>query len=163
MSNATYTVRTISVEHVTINSPKAFENVRAKLLSLAPRIDDGIFVLLRYGESGRALQELEACPALSIFAQRDHGALLAVAGLQRRSIQYDIGNPLTASKMTRHQLSAGLYAPIRVLLSENSDGRVAFEYDRPASVFGQFGSDKVDEVALQLDRDLRALLEKAAS
>jgi len=41
---------------------------------------------------------------------------LAVAGLTRQSIQYDIGNPLTASKMTRHQLSAGLYAPIRVLL-----------------------------------------------
>jgi uncharacterized protein (DUF302 family) len=163
MSNATYSVRTIPIEHVTINSPNSFESVRAKLSSLAPRIDDGIFVLLRYGESGRALQELEACPALSIFAQRDHGALLAVAGLQRRSIQYDIGNPLTASKMTRHQLSAGLYAPIRVLLSENSHGQVAFEYDRPASVFGQFESDKVDEVALRLDRDLRALLEEAAS
>jgi uncharacterized protein (DUF302 family) len=163
MSNATYSVRSIPIEHVTINSPNSFESVQAKLSSLAPRIDDGIFVLLRYGESGRALQELEACPALSIFAQRDHGALLAVVGLQRRSIQYDIGNPLTASKMTRHQLSAGLYAPIRVLLSENSDGQVAFEYDRPASVFGQFESDKVDEVALQLDRDLRALLEEAAS
>jgi hypothetical protein len=34
--------------------------------------------------------------------------------------------------MTRHQLSAALYAPIRVLLRENSDGAVAFEYDRPA-------------------------------
>ena len=163
MSKATYSVRTISVEHVTIKSANLFENVRAKLSSLAPRIDDGIFVLLRYRESKRALQELEACPALSIFAQRDHGALLAVAGLQRRSIPYDIGNPLTASKMTRHQLSAGLYAPVRVLLREDTDGQVAFEYDRPSFVFGQFGSDKVDEVALQLDLDLRALLEEAAS
>lgn len=163
MSNATYSARTISVEHVTISSAKPFENVRTKLSSLAPRIDDGIFVLLRFGESRRALLELERCPALSIFAQRDHGALLAVAGLQRRSIQYDIGNPLTASKMTRHRLSAGLYAPIRVLLREDADGEVAFEYDRPAFVFGQFASDEVDEVALQLDRDLRALLEEAAS
>ncbi len=46
--------------------------------------------------------------------------------------------------MTRHQLSAGLYAPIRVLLREDGDGAVAFEYDRPASVFGQFGNDDVD-------------------
>lgn len=154
--------RTIPVEHVTIGSTKPFEEVRASLLVLAPRIDDGIFTLLRYGESERALQELEACPPLMIFGQRDHGALLAVAGLKRRSVQYDIGNPLTASKMTRHRLPAGLYAPIRVLLREDEDGGVAFEYDRPASVFGQFGNNEVDAVAQQLDRDLRALLEAAA-
>lgn len=154
--------RTIPVEHVTIGSTKPFEEVQASLLVLAPRIDDGIFTLLRYGESERALQELEACPPLMIFGQRDHGALLAVAGLKRRSVQYDIGNPLTASKMTRHRLPAGLYAPIRVLLREDEDGGVAFEYDRPASVFGQFGNNEVDAVAQQLDRDLRALLEAAA-
>jgi len=137
--------------------------VRTKLGTLAPRIDDGIFTLLRYGESTRALRELEASPPLTIFGQRDHGALLAVAGLTRRSIQYDIGNPLTASKMTRRELSAELYAPIRVLLREDDDGSAAFEYDRPASVFGQFGSDDVDVVAQKLDRDLQSLLESAAT
>ncbi|MFS8981175.1 DUF302 domain-containing protein (plasmid) [Cupriavidus necator] len=163
MANALYSTRTISIEHVTIKSIKPFEEVRAKLVALAPRIDDGIFTLLRYSESTRALRELEACPPLTIFGQRDHGALLAIAGLTRRSIQYDIGNPLTASKMTRHQLSAGLYAPIRVLLREDGDGGVGFEYDRPASVFGQFGSEEVNTVAHQLDRDLQALLEAAAN
>lgn len=163
MANAAHSTRTISVDHVTIGSNKPFENVRAKLETLVPRIDDGIFTLLRYGESGRALRQLEASPPLSIFGQRDHGALLSIAGLRRRAIQYDIGNPLTASKMTRHQLSAGLYAPIRVLLREDGDGVVAFEYDRPASVFGQFGDDEVDAVAQQLDRDLQAVLEAAAT
>ena len=163
MTNALYSTGTISVEHVTISSTKSFEDVQARLVVLAPRIDDGIFTLLRYGESKRALQELETCPPLTIFGQRDHGALLAISGLTRRSIQYDIGNPLTASKMTRHRLSAGLYAPIRVLLREDDDGGVAFEYDRPVSVFGQFGNEEVDAVAQQLDRDLRALLEAAAT
>jgi hypothetical protein len=65
--------------------------------------------------------------------------------------------------MTRHQISAGLYAPIRVLLREDSDGGVAFEYDRPASVFGQFGNEEVDMVARQLDQDLQSVLEEAAS
>lgn len=163
MTNTATSTRSITVEHVTISSNKSFEDVRAQLAILAPRIDDGIFTLLRYGESIRALRELEACPPLSIFGQRDHGALLAIAGLTRRSIQYDIGNPLTASNMTRHQLSAGLYAPIRVLLRETSDGNVAFEYDRPTSVFGQLGNDEVNAVAQQLDRNLRALLEAAAT
>jgi uncharacterized protein (DUF302 family) len=163
MTNALHSTRTISIEHVTIRSAKPFEEVRARLVTLAPRIDDGIFTLLRYGESTRALRELEACPPLTIFGQRDHGALVAIAGLTQRSIQYDIGNPLTASKMTRHQLSAGLYAPIRVLLREDGDGGVGFEYDRPSSVFGQFGSEEVNAVARQLDRDLQALLEAAAN
>lgn len=163
MTHATVSARSISVEHVTIRSSHPFEAVRARLEALVPRIDDGIFTLLRYGESERARRELEASAPLSIFGQRDHGALLAVAGQRRRAVQYDIGNPLTASKMTRHRLSAALYAPIRVLLREDGDGGAAFEYDRPASVFGQFGDDQVDAVALQLDHDLQAVLEAAAT
>jgi hypothetical protein len=163
MTHQGYSQQTVPVDHVTIGSSHAFDRVRTKLEGLLPRIDDGIFTLLRYGEAERALRELQASPPLMIFGFRDHGALLAIARLQRRSVQYDIGNPLTASRMTRHQISAGLYAPIRVLLREDSESRVAFEYDRPASVFGQFGDPAVDLVAQQLDRDLRTVLEEAAS
>ncbi len=78
-TTAANSTRSISVEHVTIGSNKPFEDVRAKLETLVPRIDDGIFTLLRYGESERARRELEACPRLSIFGQRNHGALLSIA------------------------------------------------------------------------------------
>jgi uncharacterized protein (DUF302 family) len=64
--------------------------------------------------------------------------------------------------MTRHRLSAGLYAPIRVLLREDSDGSVAFEYDRPVSVFGQFGDEKVNAVAVELDEELQSTLQEVA-
>ncbi|NKK73870.1 DUF302 domain-containing protein [Rhizobium leguminosarum bv. viciae] len=154
-------IKKISIEHVTIRSGREFNPVKAKLESIIPRIDDGIFTLLRYRQTQRALQELEALPALSIFGFRDHGALLQVAGLRRQSIQYDIGNPLTASKMTRHRIAAGLYAPVRVLLLEGAD-RVAFEYDRPITTFGHLGDPHVDEVAQKLDQDLMAPLEEAA-
>jgi len=154
---------TISIEHVTIASQKSFESVKAALERLVPRIDDGIFVLLRDGEAERARREMEQAPTLSIFGFRDHGALLKIQGLQQKAIQYDIGNPLTASRMTEHQLSAALYAPIRVLLRESPDeGVVAFEYDRPASVFGQFDNADVNKVAQELDLHLQAVLQKAA-
>jgi uncharacterized protein (DUF302 family) len=65
--------------------------------------------------------------------------------------------------MTRHKLSAGLYAPIRVLLREEANGAVAFEYDRPISTFGQLYDRTVDEVARQLDHDLQAVLAAAAA
>ena len=153
----------VTVEHVTIRSANTFAAVRAALEMLVPRLDDGYATLLRFGLPDRARQELEAAATLSIFAYRDHGGLLAIAGLQRQAVQYDIGNPLTASLMTRHKLSAALYAPIRVLLRESPEGEVAFEYDRPASTFGQFGDESVDIVARKLDENLENVLRKAAA
>ena len=153
----------VTVEHITIRSSNTFAAVRETLEALVPRLDDGFLTLFRFGLIDRARQELEAAAILSIFGSRDHGALLAIAGLKRRAIQYDIGNPLTASLMTRHNISAGLYAPIRVLLRESPEGEVAFEYDRPVSTFGQFGNERVDIVARKLDKDLENVLRKAAS
>jgi uncharacterized protein (DUF302 family) len=163
MVSSNTSVKKINVEHVTIRSNNSFAAVKANLESLVPALDDGFWTLLRFGLADRAREELEAAPTLSIFGSRDHGALLAIAGLKRRAIQYDIGNPLTASQMTRHNISAGLYAPIRVLLLENPDGGVAFEYDRPISTFGQFGDESVDIVARKLDESLLHVLQKAAS
>jgi uncharacterized protein (DUF302 family) len=146
MINSNTSAEKVTVEHVTIRSSNTFGVARKTLEALVPCLDDGS--LLRFGLIDRARQELEAAATLSIFGNRDHGALLAIAGLKQRAIQYDIGNPLTASLMTRHKISAGLYAPIRVLLRESPEGEVAFEYDRPVSTFGQFADDRVDIVAL---------------
>jgi uncharacterized protein (DUF302 family) len=156
-------VEKVTIEHVTIRSSNSFAEVRASLEALVPQLDDGFLTLLRFGLIDRARQELEAAATLSIFGNRDHGGLLAIAGLKGRAIQYDIGNPLTASLMTRHNVSAGLYAPIRVLLRESSGGEVAFEYDRPVSTFGQFGDERVDAVARKLDENLENILRKAAN
>ena len=156
-------VEKVTIEHVTIRSGKTFAVVRTALEALVPRLDDGFWTLLRFGLTDRARQELEAAATLSIFGSRDHGALLAIAGLKQQAIQYDIGNPLTASLMTRHKISAALYAPVRVLLLESSEGGVAFEYDRPASTFGQFGDERVNGVARGLDENLQNVLQKAAN
>jgi uncharacterized protein (DUF302 family) len=155
--------RTIQVEHIKIESRKSFSDVKTALESLVPPLDARIFVLLQYGESDRARKELERGPELSIFHSRDHGGLLQITGQPRKAVQYDIGNPLTATRMTQHQLPASLYAPLRVVLYENEAGRATFEYDRPSSLFGQFGDQRVTAVARELDASLERVLVKAAS
>jgi hypothetical protein len=85
-----------------------------------------------------------------------------IAGGTRNARQYDIGNPLTASKMTRHQLPAALYAPLRVVLYEDDNGRGIFEYDKPSSFFGQFGDERVTQVGRYLDETREAALRRAA-
>lgn len=152
----------VEVEHIKIESTKSFAAAKAELERLLPELDPGIFVLLRYGESDRARRELEKGPELSRFLSRDHGGLLQIAGQQRKAVQYDIGNPLTASRMTRHQLPAALYAPFRVVLYEDDLGHAAFEYDRPSSLFGQFNDEHVTSVARELDTAIERVLLQAS-
>jgi hypothetical protein len=65
--------------------------------------------------------------------------------------------------MTRHQLAAALYAPLRVVLFEDEQGRGIFEYDRPSSLFGQYGDGRVTEVGRYLDATLEADLRNATA
>ncbi|TXM66158.1 DUF302 domain-containing protein [Methylobacterium sp. WL120] len=153
----------VTVEHVTLRSAKPFAAVREALEAAVPPLDHAYAALLRDGHVDAARDLLERQAPLSIFGARDHGGLLLTAGLARKAIQYDIGNPLTAARMTRHVLSAALYAPIRVLLREDTEGGVAFEYDRPVTTFGQFGTPEVDGVAADLDDQLRSVLAAAAA
>jgi uncharacterized protein (DUF302 family) len=156
------TSQMIAVEHIRILSPRPFAEVRRKLEGTVPKLDTGIAEVLRSGDQERAKIYEDHGPRLSIFGERDHGALLQIAGRRRNAVQYEIGNPLTASKMTRHQLPAALYAPLRVVLFEDEQGRGIFEYDRPSSFFGQYGDEGVTEVGRYLDATLEAVLRKAA-
>jgi len=154
--------QTIAVEHIRISSEQPFTKVRSKLEATVAKLDTGIAEALNSGDQKRAKDYEDSGPKLSIFGERDHGALLQIAGKRRNAVQYDIGNPLTASKMTRHQLAAALYAPLRVVLFEDEQGKGVFEYDKPSSFFGQFGDEQVTEVGRYLDATLEAALRNAA-
>jgi hypothetical protein len=45
-----------------------------------------------------------------------------------------------------------------VLFYEDEEGKPCVEYDRPSSLFGQFGKGKVTEVAAMRDRKLEQLV-----
>jgi uncharacterized protein (DUF302 family) len=161
LADVAVTQRVLQVEHVTMKTTKKFAEVEAALERNVPQLDPAIAAALANGDEQRAT-ELEQGAPLFIFLKRDHGALLQVTGRPRRALQYEIGNPHTASKMTRHRLPAGLYAPLRVFLYEDETGGSIFEYDRPSSLFGQFGDERVAEVGRYLDAALESVLRNAA-
>ena len=94
-------------------SRPAKSNRCKSLASIRCKLDTGIAEALRSGDQKRAKDCEDNGPRLSIFGERDHGALLQIAGSSRNAMQYEVGNPLTASMMTRHLLPAALYAPLR--------------------------------------------------
>ena len=152
---------TIEVAHVVIESSKPFAEARKALEASIPALDAEIGVLLGDGLTDRLRQRLESGAELSIFLTFNHGALLRLYGQDRQAMQYLIGNPLTASKMTRYNVAAALYAPLRVVLYETDSGS-RFEYDLPSSLFGQFGDERITEVARGLDVSLGRALSAAA-
>ena len=72
-----------------------------------------------------------------------------------------MGNPLIALQMTQHDIRASLYAPLRVLIYEDESGKTWLGYDKPSSLFGQFGNDRIIPIAVTLDRKLDALVTAA--
>jgi uncharacterized protein (DUF302 family) len=130
------------------------------------QFDPEVYKLLVAGENpDKVRAKLEGIVGPSgfmLFRTSDHGALLRLVSQEKKkAIQYLVGNPLFAVQMTQHDIRAGLYAPLRVLIYESDQGKTCIEYDRPSSLFGQFGNAKVTAVATMLDEKLEKLVAKA--
>jgi uncharacterized protein (DUF302 family) len=157
----------ITVEHVHIKAEKTFDEVAAAFEARLGRFDLAVYDQLRTRADHEAvrtgLERMAGPSEFMLFGTQNHGALLRLARQQRKAVQYVVGNPLFALRMTQHDIRAALYAPLRVLLYEDEEGKTCVEYDRPSSLFGQFGNAKVTEVADMLDRKLEQLVAHAIS
>jgi uncharacterized protein (DUF302 family) len=155
----------ISVDHLRLTTDKPFEDVTQAFERQLGRFDPDVYkALAGSGDAEAAGAKIEAMAGPSgfmLFATHNHGALLRLAGQKRKAVQYVVGNPLFALQMTRHDIRASLYAPLRVLVYENDAGKTCVEYDRPSSLFGQFGDDRISPTAAMLDNKLEALVAAA--
>jgi uncharacterized protein (DUF302 family) len=155
----------VTIEHVHVGTEKPFAEVTAALEARMGKFDPTVYEELRSEadpEAARTRLEGMAGPSgFMLFATQNHGALLRLAGQRRKAVQYVVGNPLFALQMTQHDIRASLYAPLRVLVYEDEGGKTCIEYDRPSSLFGQFGNASVTEVATMLDRKLEQLVAEA--
>jgi uncharacterized protein (DUF302 family) len=155
----------VTIEHVHVVTEKPFGEVSAALEARMGRFDPAVYEELRSGTDPEAvrtrLEGMAGPSGFMLFRTSDHGALLRLAGQTRKAVQYLLGNPLFAVRMTQHDIRAGLYAPLRVLIYEDEGGKTCVEYDRPSSLFGQFGNAGVTEVATMLDHKLEQLVAEA--
>jgi uncharacterized protein (DUF302 family) len=151
----------LTVEHVRVKTDRPFAGVTAAFEARLGKFDPEVYQRLRQGaqpEEVRSQIEALAGPSgFMLFRTSDHGALLRLVGQRGKAVQYLLGNPLFAVEMTRHAIGAALYAPLRVLIYEAGDGKTCIEYDRPSSLFGQFGDERVDRMAAALDQKLEDL------
>ena len=56
-----------------------------------------------------------------------------------------------AVRMLKASVPAGIEAPLRFYLTENSDGKATLTYRKPSAVFAPYGSKDLDSLARELD------------
>ncbi len=155
----------VMIDHVHVNTDKPFAEVAAALEAQIEKFDPSVYQQLQIGaapESVLARLERMAGPSgFMLFGKQNHGALIAPRRPNEASGPVCLGNPLFAIRMTAHDIRAGLYAPLRLLLYEDPEGKTCVEYDKPSSLFGQFGNARVTEVAAMLDQKLERLVAEA--
>jgi uncharacterized protein (DUF302 family) len=97
-----------------------------------------------------------------LFHEIDHGGWLQKFGVNRRTVRWILGNPLIAVTMIRHDITAGLFAPVEILAVEkqNAPGATVI-YVRPSSLMVIEENPPLREAAEALDKKLDALIAKA--
>lgn len=93
----------------------------------------------------------------------DHGEWLQTAGINRKALRAILGNPLISITMLRHDLTAGLFAPVELLILDEDDNRSSLTYIKPSSQMVVDDNPPLRAAALILDEKLAALAARVAT
>ena len=85
------------------------------------------------------------------------------AGIHKKALRLVIGNPLIAITMLRHDVTAGLFAPVELLLTEEENGASALTYVVPSSLMVVEPNPPLLAAARELDAKLAALAAKVTA
>jgi hypothetical protein len=154
----------IRVVHTSVSIDASYERFTSELEKMLGRFQIAVEhdMVTRPEVAASEVKAMEGEQQLMIFYVLNHGAALHMVGKSYKAKQYLIGNPLTAVQMSQYDLRSALYAPLRVLVYERSDGHTVVEYDQPSTLFGQFGDSRVTPTGVLLDAKLAAVIRHAA-
>ena len=121
----------VKIQHRSLLIERGYEEFTGRLEQILGRFVESKLKGLTPDGTMEALKSMEGEQGFMIINIFDHGADLLMVGQRRKAKQYLIGNPLVAIQMTRYDIRAALYAPLRVLVFESEPGRTVVEFDQP--------------------------------
>jgi uncharacterized protein (DUF302 family) len=143
------------------DSSKNFDELVDALLSDVgekPVMIDDIAITFESWDAYQAEVETYVGPSgFMLFGLLNHGGWIKKVGIERKALRVIIGNPLIAITMLRHDLTAGLFAPVELLLLEEDNGRSSLIYVQPSSLMVVETNPPLLAAARELDVKLAAL------
>ena len=150
------------ITRLDITTTMPFDQFRAALEKAAPTFDvAAVQAISARGGTWDDIGDAVAANAphgLMIFYSIDAGPLMAAAGHDVQAVEYLLGNHVVAERMFRHDPTALLYAPLRILLHGNDHGHAVVTLDQPSTVFASLGDPRITAIGIELDTKVGDLL-----
>lgn len=158
----------LTVEHVVVQSERSYEQVIAALeervglpanWEVLPR--QLAAMNASWEQVVERTQALIGTSGLTTFVKMEQGILLSLTGKPKRITQYSLGNHMIGVLMIEQVGEVGLYAPPRLLVYEDYEGRTFIAYDKLTSLVSQYQNEEVTNVAQLVDQKLEELAMEA--
>lgn len=151
---------------VRYESPKSYDELVAALLADIgdkPVLINNVVAAGDGWNSFRSEVETHVGPSgFMLFGLIDHGAWITKAGIERKALRVILGNPLIAITMLRHDVTAGLFAPVELLILNEPTGS-SLTYVKPSSLMLVEPNNELLSAAIELDSKLAALAVKVTT
>jgi uncharacterized protein (DUF302 family) len=148
---------------VRYDSTKSYEQLVSALLADIGEqpvpIDDFPKAYETWESYQRHVQSYVGPSGFMLFGLLNHGAWISKTGIDRKVLRVILGNPLIAITMLRHDVSAGLFAPVEVLILDEPAGS-SLTYVTPSSLMVVEENPELLSAAEELDAKLAALAAK---
>lgn len=143
---------------IVVALPDSYDEARTLYERLVPAVDGAAFERAGSWDEVLAVAKAQAPLSFLRYYTGDVTAVMAGSPSRWRATQYLMGNHTIAETMFRHDPSAMMYAPLRTLLYEDSDGLTRFAVDQPSLQFGSLGDSRITEVGRRLEALLATLI-----
>ena len=157
-------------QRVSVDTPVSFDEVLKRLRQQMGQVAVAQVIELALGPISREdyIKEVEAryvgSSGFMLFAEIDHGGWLSKFDIHRRTVRWILGNPLIAVTMIRHDITAGLFAPVEILVTEHEQGSgTNVTYIQPSSLMVTGPNPPLEAAATDLDVKLDALVANATA
>jgi uncharacterized protein (DUF302 family) len=150
---------------VRYDSAKSYDQLLASLLADIGEKPVSLDGLATAGDWQSYEQQVEPHVGPSgfmLFKLIDHGAWISKTGIDRKIMRVILGNPLIAITMLRHDVAAGLFAPVELLITDEGEGS-SLTYVKPSSLMVVEPNLALLSAAERLDAKLAALATKVTS
>ncbi len=127
---------------------------------LVPVVDTARFGQLATWDAVLALAEINAPLGFMIYWRTDVTAIMAGSQSGWKCVEYLMGNHTIAERMFRHDPSAMLHAPLRVVIYADQDGDTYLAVDQPSALFASYDNAAITKVGNYLDGLLVGLLRR---
>jgi uncharacterized protein (DUF302 family) len=165
MSNATRLVQDFAGKRIEVKSSLMFDEVMKRLRehtgkATVPLINEVASESHSPEEFDDEITRRFVGPSgFMLFAEIEHTGWIAIYGIDRRVLRIILGNPLFAITMMREDISAGLFAPVEMLLVEGGEGSTLY-YVQPSSLMVTVKNEPLLKAALALDTKFEELVAK---